>query len=355
MSNLNAILILLGVPVIESTLHTTVEIMVSLIPVFAFLLALILLDSYKLITLRSILTAVLFGSVFAIICYVAGSWYTAELNINNQTNSRYFAPVIEEICKAAYLIWMIKKMKVGFMVDAAIYGFAIGAGFAFVENALFLHTRTQINLFVLIIRGLGTAVMHGGTTAIFGILAKKLDEQVRSPKLHLFFPGLIIAIVIHSFFNHFLLSVVLITLLQLVLLPLIIYGVFKRSEQSLRTWMEVGLDTDVQLLEYISTGKVATTRIGKYLQTLKKNFPGEIIADMLCYIRVYLELAIRAKGVLLMQESGFKASLEKDVQEKFQELKYLEHSLGKTGKRALNPVFKMSSRDLWQLYLLNTK
>ena len=145
------------------------------------------------------------------------------------------------------------------------------------------------------------------------------------------------------------------TLLQLILLPLLIYIVFKRSEQSLRNWMEVGFNTDVQLLEYISTGMVATTRIGKYLQTLKKNFPGEIVADMLCYIRLYLELAIRAKGILLMQESGFKVTLEKDVQEKFQELKYLEHSLGKTGKRALSPVFQISARDLWQLYLLNTK
>ena len=119
--------------------------------------------------------------------------------------------------------------------------------------------------------------------------------------------------------------------------------------------MEVGLNTDVQILEYISTGKITTTRIGKYLQTLKKNLPGEIVADMLCYIRLHLELAIRAKGALLMQESGFKVTLEKDVHEKFQELKYLEHSLGKTGKRALNPVFQISARDLWQLYLLNTK
>ena len=97
------------------------------------------------------------------------------------------------------------------MVDAAIYGFAIGAGFAFVENAYFLHSRSQINLFVLIIRGLGTAVMHGGTTAIFGILAKNLDEKGRALKLPLFLPGLLIAIVIHSFFNHFLLSPVLMT------------------------------------------------------------------------------------------------------------------------------------------------
>lgn len=340
---------------IESVIHKTVEIIVSLIPVFAFLIALIILDSYKLITLRSILIAILYGCIFAIICLVAGSWYRAEFNIADETNVKYVAPLIEEICKASYLIWIIRKMKVGFMVDAAICGFAIGAGFAFVENAYFLHSRTQINLFVLIIRGLGTAVMHGGTTAIFGILAKNFTEQYSSSKLYLFLPGLIIAIIIHSFFNHFILSPVFMTLLQLVLLPFLIYVVFRRSEQSLRNWMEVGFNTDVQLLEYISTGKIASTRIGKYLQTLKSYFPGEIVADMLCYIRLYLELAIRAKGVLLMQESGFKVTLDNDLQDKFQELKYLENSLGKTGKRALNPVFPISARDLWQLYLLNTK
>ena len=34
------------------------------------------------------------------------------------------------------------------------------------------------------------------------------------------------------------------------------------------------------------------------------------------------------------------------------ELKYLEKSIGKTGKRALLPVFRVETKDLWQIFLL---
>ena len=49
------------------------------------------------------------------------------------------------------------------MIDAAIYGFAVGAGFAFIENIYYLHSLEHHKIVVWIIRGLGTAVMHGGT------------------------------------------------------------------------------------------------------------------------------------------------------------------------------------------------
>jgi hypothetical protein len=35
-----------------------------------------------------------------------------------------------------------------------------------------------------------------------------------------------------------------------------------------------------------------------------------------------------------------------------EELKYLEKSIGRTGQMAVKPFLRMSSRDLWQLYML---
>jgi hypothetical protein len=81
-------------------------------------------------------------------------------------------------------------------------------------------------------------------------------------------------------------------------------------------------------------------------------FPGEIMADMLCYLRIYLELSICAKGALLMQESGFKVPKDREVEAKIAELNYLERSIGQTGKMAIAPLVQKSARDMWQLYLL---
>ena len=75
--------------------------------------------------------------------------------------------------------------------------------------------------------------------------------------------------------------------------------------------------------------------MGQYLSKLKGRFRGPIVADLLCYLRVYTELALRAKGMLLMRESGFDLPMDEATQAKFAELRYLETSIGRTGLRAL--------------------
>jgi hypothetical protein len=59
-----------------------------------------------------------------------------------------------------------------------------------------------------------------------------------------------------------------------------------------------------------------------------------------------------AKGILLMRQAGIDTEPNPDIIARFEELKYLEKSLGKTGLLAIKPFFKTSNRDLWQLYLL---
>jgi RsiW-degrading membrane proteinase PrsW (M82 family) len=178
------------------------------------------------------------GCLTAIICYYVNSWLIEGFLPDITIFSRYVAPVIEELAKAGFLIYLIKKRRIGFMVDGAIYGFAIGAGFVFVENVYYMYSLEESNVWMWIIRGLGTAVMHGGTTAIFVIISKSISDRYVSTMLKIFLPGLIAAIVIHSFFNHFLVSPVLMTLLQLLILPILIVIIFKKSEKILSEWLD---------------------------------------------------------------------------------------------------------------------
>jgi RsiW-degrading membrane proteinase PrsW (M82 family) len=333
----------------------TIKILVSLLPVFLFLLALIFLDSYKLVKLRAIVQNILIGGAVAVASFFLNSWFLQRPAFELSLYSRYVAPVIEESLKALYLVYLMRAKKIGFMVDAAIHGFAVGAGFAFVENIYFLQSLQSANLFLWIVRGFGTAIMHGGTTAILGIIAKGLSERHADERIRFFLPGFGIAVLIHSFYNHFLLPPVLSTASLLIALPLVIAVVFAQSEQATRHWLGVGFDTDVELLEMIDSGKIAESKIGAYLQSLKEHFPGTMVADMLCLLRIHVELAMRAKGTLLMRGAGFRMALDPEIKEKFDELKYLEKSLGKTGQLAIAPFLHTSSRDLWQLYMLGKK
>ncbi len=330
------------------------KIAISILPVFCFLAALIFLDSYKLVRFKGVLASILAGCAAALIAYGVNR-AAISAGANELLYKRYGVPLLEEVLKASFIFFLIRSRRIGFMVDGAIHGFAVGAGFALIENIQYLLALDTVQLFLWVIRGFGTAVMHGGTTAVFAILAKTIAERRKTENILVFLPGLFLAFTIHSFFNHGFVRPIITTMLQLVTLPLLVMLIFNRSEQRLRDWLEVGLDTDVSLLEYVLGGNIAETRIGQYFRTLKDRFPGEVMADMLCFLRIHLELAIRAKGFLMLQGAGFHSRPDKETEEKFEELKFLEKSIGKTGKLAMAPLLHNSTRDLWQLYFLEKK
>jgi RsiW-degrading membrane proteinase PrsW (M82 family) len=323
---------------------------VSLLPVLAFLGLLRLLDSYKLLTLRGTLRNIAAGCVVAAVCY--GINTIAFQTTGQAVYVRFGAPVIEELLKAAYLVWLIRNHRVGFMVDAAISGFAIGTGFALVENIAYVGLFEGGSPMLWILRGFGTAVMHGGTTAIAGIIASSLGERRGARDPRIFVPGLALAIAIHSVYNQGLLRPVVSAIGVLVGLPLALALVFLQSEKSLRQWLGDRLDKDVDLLHMIGTGQLAETHAGRYLRSLKSSFPPEIVGDMLCLLQLSLELGAQAKGDLLMREAGFELPPDATLPARFKELAYLEKSIGPAGRLAMAPLITKSARDLWQLQLL---
>jgi len=159
-------------------------------------------------------------------------------------------------------------------------------------------------------------------------------------------------VAIHSAYNHHLLPPLLSAAVLLVGLPLVVIAVFERSERRTRDWMGLGLDTELEVVESIASGQVLDSRIGHYLGSLKQRFPGEVVADMLCLLRIQAELSIRAKGLLLAREAGLEPAVGADVRDRLTELRYLERSIGRTGLIAMQPITRRDTRALWQVYLL---
>ncbi len=333
---------------------TVLGIAVSVLPVFLFLGALVLIDSYKLVALRAILLSVAAGVIAALVSYGANVQLRPALALNFAAYSMYVAPVVEETLKAAFVVYLLRRNKVGFVVDAAIHGFGIGTGFAFLENLYYLHANPGATLWTWIVRGLGTAIMHGGATAIVAMVGRTLHNRSDAFRLHLLLPGLAVAVVLHSLYNHSLLNPILATALIVLVVPLLSVAVFQRSERETGAWLGAGFDTDQELFKAVRTGQVAATPAGKYLTTLRSRFSAEVIVDMMCLLRLRAELAIRAKGILMMREAGFESTPDPGgLKDKFEELRYLERSIGKTGLLALQPFLHTSTRDLWQLNMLS--
>jgi protease PrsW len=319
----------------------------GLLPVACFLAALVLLDSYKLVRLRRVVALVAAGMAAAAAAY----WLNGELleYVDFTSYTRYGAPLVEELLKALVVVALIRAHRIGFLVDAAICGFAVGAGFAIVENLQYLQLAPHAGLGVWFVRGFGTAIMHGCATAVFGVLGLALLERGRRLP---YLPGFALAAVLHSAFNHFFLSPLVATLGIAVLAPLVLGAVFARSERAMGDWLGRGFDADAEMLELINSGRLSDSPVGRYLHQLKDRFQGLVVADLLAYLRLYTELALRAKGILMMRESGFEVPVDEPTREKFAELRYLEKSVGKTGLLAIQPMLHMSHKDLWQLYML---
>ena len=325
---------------------------VALLPVVAFLAALLFMDSFKLLSVRQVALAIGAGVVAAGVCAVVNLGLIDAFGLRVGIVARFVAPVVEELAKAAYVVFLLRRQRVGFLVDAAICGFAVGTGFALAENLEYLRNLGAASLGLWVIRGFGTALLHGSTTGLVALISKSMaDKRPRWSSL-VFVPGVALAIALHAGFNHFAARPLLGTLLLLTIMPALLVLVFERSEGATRSWLGVGFDSDAELLRVLTSGEMSSTRVGAYLDSLKTHFPGTTLADMLCLLRLHLELSIRAKGMLLAREAGFPMPIGDDVQASFKELRYLEKEIGATGLLALKPIQTRSSRDLWELYML---
>ena len=324
----------------------------GLLPVTLFLAVLVLLDSYKLVKLRFVVAMLACGIAVAGIAFVLHSTVLGGVPMTAQAFTRYVSPVTEELLKGGVLAVLIRRHRIGFLVDAAIIGFAVGTGFAIVENIHYLQRTPDAGMGAWIVRGFGTSLMHGGTTAIFAVTGMALGERRERVGIGAFVPGFAMAVALHSIFNHFFASPVVSTLIIVLLLPLLLVGVFERSERAVGEWLGKGFDADTQMLALIESGRLSDSPVGRYLQELRARFAGTVVADLLCYVRLHTELALRAKGILMMRESGFDAPLDDETRGKFAEMRYLERSIGKTGLLALQPMLPQGRKEFWQLYML---
>ena len=327
-------------------------VLVALMPVSIFLTLLVLFDSFKLVAKRVLAQALFAGAAAAVIAILLHRYVLDGSGLSPQALSRYVAPVTEETLKALFVLYALRRRFIGFLVDAAIIGFAIGTGFALVENLEYLRHIAVPQIWLWVARGFGTAMMHALTCAIVAIAGKSLiDRYPRQGALTLL-PGLALAIVLHSVFNHVLVSPLMSATMLMILLPVIVLFVFDRSERATREWVGDGLDLDVELLNLVKSALFGHTRLGRYLTELKDRFPGPVVADMFCLLQLDLELSIRAKGMLMAREEGLEVVADEDVRSRLAERAYLHKSIGPTGLLALRPLQMTSDRDHWLRYLL---
>jgi RsiW-degrading membrane proteinase PrsW (M82 family) len=328
-----------------------IEIALGLLPVLAFMALLINFDGYQLVGVRDVLAAVVAGAGIAGASYFVNGYAILQLGFSIENYSRFGAPLVEEFLKALFIIFLFTRNRIGFMIDAAILGFAVGTGFALTENYYFASQFPTASLGVFVVRGFGTAIMHGGATALFGVMAQSWTERHEKVNPLLYLPGFAAAVALHSAYNVFQATPLLATVVMLLALPAALAIVFTKSEHKIHTWLLTDYESHEHLLEDLKNGNFAKSEAGRFIQALADRFDKTVVANIFKYLQLHTELALLADKVSLAHETQEKVPIE-HLRERFRELHRLERAIGRAAFWTVWPHLHFTKKELWELHEL---
>lgn len=114
------------------------------------------------------------------------------------------APFVEEVFKAGILVYLMRRAKLNYFLDGAIYGFASGIGFAVIENLRYIQRYPDNYFGTVVLRDFSSALGHGTMTAMTGIALGGFVLSARGGRgIRPLVVGLIGAMSLHYLWNIF--------------------------------------------------------------------------------------------------------------------------------------------------------
>lgn len=328
----------------------------ALVPVLVLLAVFIWLDAFKLMSFREILALLLLGGLAAIAVYPVSGRLIDTLPIGFSGYSRYVAPWLEEAVKAIVMIGLFWFNRIGYKLDAVISGFAIGAGFSVVENVIYLTIFPNYGAGTWLVRGLGTAVMHGTTLAMLAAIAHELAERETREaagdfdfNLLWFLPGYLIAVALHTTFNHFPDRPMLAMMGAVIFAPVAILAVFQFGTAEAERWLTAECAVHQAQLEMLKAGQWPDSPSGKKIAALAERVAPESAKRIRRYWELQAWLVVEAEKAMMEEEAGDVSLDKSQVGAAFAELEGLRRALGKSTHSALKALLPFSRNDYWEV------
>jgi RsiW-degrading membrane proteinase PrsW (M82 family) len=328
----------------------------ALVPVLILLAVFVWLDAFKLMSLPEILLLLVLGGVGAVIVYPISGRLIDTLPIGFSNYSRFVAPWIEEGIKTLIMIGLFRFNRIGYKLDAVISGFAIGAGFSVVENILYLILYPEYGVGTWLVRGLGTAVMHGTTLAILAAVAHELAERETREaaadyrfNLLWFLPGYLIAVAIHTAFNHFPDRPLVAMMGSIIIAPIALIAIFQFGTAEAERWLTADLAEHEKQLARLSAGEWPDSPSGRKIAALAARLDPESAKRVRRYWEVMAWLVVQAEEVMKEEAEGDVDLHESQIRAALAELAGLRQALGRSTFTAVNALLPFSRNDLWEV------
>ena len=328
---------------------------VSLIPIIVYIIFIYKIDHFALISIKRLLLLALIGMLTALACF--GLFLLTDRVISGKS-ADIIHPVIEELVKSIPLLILAFRKRIAFFIDSVICGAAVGGGFSFLENIFYLVLGDSVDLSTGLFRGLEVALIHMGCSAIIAagmMMAVRQIERKRSRmpmstndiiKTTALF---VVALAFHIFHNMFQFTPIMQFFWVLSVMIGMIAVVYFYDIDMTHRWLDKGLDMQINLLRSIEGGHLLNTPTGTFLESVKELFPPNVYFDIICYVRLQIELSVAAKTRFMLHEVGMDEPLEANKKElymsQFVELIELEKNIGPSAKMTIAPIVKLSPAD----------
>lgn len=328
---------------------------VSLIPIIVYIIFIYKIDHFALISIKRLLLLVLIGMLTALVCF--GLFLLTDRVISGKS-ADIIHPVIEELVKSIPLLILAFRKRIAFFIDSVICGAAVGGGFSFLENIFYLVLGDSVDLSTGLFRGLEVALIHMGCSAIIAagmMMVVRQTERKRSRmpmstndiiKTTALF---VVALAFHVFHNMFQFTPIMQFFWVLAVMVGMIAVVYFYDIDMTHRWLDKGLDMQINLLRSIEGGHLLNTPTGTFLESVKELFPPNVYFDIICYVRLQIELSVAAKTRFMLHEVGMDEPLEANKKElymsQFVELIELEKNIGPSAKMTIAPIVKLSPAD----------
>jgi RsiW-degrading membrane proteinase PrsW (M82 family) len=329
---------------------------IALIPVLVLLAVFVWLDAFELMSFREILQLLVLGGFCAVAVYPVSGRLIDTLPIGFSGYSRYVAPWLEEGVKAIAMIGLFWFNRIGYKLDAVISGFAIGAGFSVVENIIYLTIFPNYGTGTWLVRGLGTAVMHGTTLAILAAVAHELAERETRESaadfdfnLLWFLPGYLIAVALHTLFNQFPDRPLLAMMGAIVFAPIAIMAIFHFGTAEAERWLATERAAHQAQFDALKAGQWPDTPSGKKIAALAERLAPESEKRIRRYWELQAWLVVEAEKALMEEAAGDVSVDKEQIGAAFAELAGLRRALGKSTYSALKALLPFSRNDYWEV------
>ena len=327
----------------------------ALLPVVVYIIVVYVLDSFALISVKRLLLLVLCGMAAALVCF---GLFQLTWTVLPESVSDFVDPVIEEAVKAIPLLILARRKKIAFFIDSVICGAAVGGGFSILENIFYLVLGDELGMGTVLFRGLEVALIHMGCSAIVAaalMFAVRLDGRRRA---HLEIKRrdvwmaaflLLAAPALHVAHNTFHFNPLMQFIAVFGSMAGLLVWTYQYDGDMIHRWLDKGLDKQVDLFRSIQEGNLSETKTGQFLLSVKDSFSPEMFFDVICYVKLNVELSIAAKSRFMLREAKLDLPLEeeqaKNILAQYEEYRVLEKRLGQSARITIAPVVKFYPAD----------